>query len=146
MQYQIDKTDNRLLIIRFDNKIRMNNTLSTISFRYEGLLVNCEGHNFPAEFVEKSDEIYDFVKRNKIKYIIGIYNSKSILHEKLHAKYYLDSDYRNKINKEWDQLETTKREHITKFLKRLGYCDKVIIDEYQAYRYSEKPNFYGIKL
>jgi len=27
----------------------------------------------------------------------------------------------------------------------MGYADKVIIDEYQAYRYSESANFFGIK-
>jgi hypothetical protein len=43
-------------------------------------------------------------------------------------------------------MDPKKRDYITKFLKRLGYSDKVIMDEYQAYRYSEKPNFFGIKL
>jgi hypothetical protein len=146
MNYEIDKDDSRLLIIRFNNKSLMNTTLSKISQRYEGLLINPEGHNFPASYVTKSDNIYDFVIKNKIQYIIGVYNFNSIQHEKLHAKYYLDEKYKNKIDDEWEQLDETIRNHIIIFLKKLGYCDKVLIDEYQAYRYTEKNNFFGIKL
>jgi hypothetical protein len=146
MLMQINKMDARILTIRFESKIEMNTTMDKISNRYEGELKNREGHNFPAEFVVKTDEIYKFVKDNNIKYIIAVYHFKSIQHEELHAKYYLDADYRKRIQKEWDEMDTKKREYITKFLKRLGYSDKVIVDEYQAYRYSEKPNFFGISL
>jgi len=47
---------------------------------------------------------------------------------------------------EWDALETNQRETITVFLKKCGYSDKVLLDEYQAYRYTEAPNFFGILL
>jgi hypothetical protein len=146
MIYEIDKNDQRLLIIRYDSKIKMNNDLSKISERYEDLTISAEGHNFPASFVDKKDIIYDFVQKNKIEYIIGVYNSKSIQHERLHAKYFLDPIYKNKIDNEWYELDDNKRKKITYFLKKLGYCDKVIIDEYQAYRYTEKNNFFGVNL
>jgi hypothetical protein len=146
MKYKIDKLDNRLLIIRFENRDIMNKTLSKISKRYEQIEAIAEGYNFPAEFVEKTDEIYDFVRKNKIEYVIGVYSGKSISHEKLHAKYYLDEDYKRQIDDEWAELDAKKREKIIDFLKKLGYCDKVIVDEYQAYRYSEKANFFGVKL
>jgi hypothetical protein len=115
MNFEIDKDDNRLLIIRFNNKTLMNNTLSEISHRYEGLLINAEGHNFPASYVTKRDKIYEFVKCNKIQYIIGVYNFKSIQHEKLHAKYYLDQKYKSKIDKEWFELDETIRNKIIFF-------------------------------
>ena len=133
MNYEIDKNDCRLLIVRFNNKTSMNNALSKISKRYEQIETIAEGYNFPASFVEKSDVIYDFVKKNKIEYVIGIYSGKSFQHEKLHAKYFLDDEYKKKIDKEWEELDETKRNKIITFLKKLGYCDKVIIDEYQAY-------------
>jgi len=145
MKYEIDKEDNRLLILRFADRKTMNNALSKISQRYEQMEAVAEGYNFPAEVVEKTDEIYDFVKKNKIAYIIGVYSGKSIQHERLHAKYYLDEEYKKKIDDEWAEMDVKKREKIADFLKRLGYCDKVIVDEYQAYRYSEKSNFFGIK-
>ena len=139
MNYEIDKNDSRLLIVRFNNKTSMNTALSKISKRYEQIETIAEGYNFPASFVEKN-------KKNKIEYVIGIYSGKSFQHEKLHAKYFLDEEYKKKIDKEWEELDETKRNKIITFLKKLGYCDKVIIDEYQAYRYTEKDNFFGVKL
>ena len=39
-------------------------------------------------------------------------------------------------------LNVNKKNKIITFLKNLGYSDKVLIDEYQAYKYSEKDNFF----
>jgi len=142
MNYQIDK---QLLIIRFKNKAVMNKALSAISERYEGLSGNLEGHNFPASYVQKRDSIYDMVQKHKIEYVIGIYHVNSLEHEKLHAKYYLDATYKKKIDEEWAQLDDVKKGKIIQFLTKLGYCEKVLVDEYQAYRYTEKPNFFGFK-
>jgi hypothetical protein len=144
MNYKIDKNDKRLLIVKFKDKVTMNKVFSNISERYEGLLVNAEGYNFPATYIEKTDIIYNFVKKNKIEYVIGVYNSKSLEHEKLHAKYYLNEEYKRKIDEEWNMLDESKKNKITIFLKKLGYCDNVLIDEYQAYRYTEKDNFFGV--
>jgi len=58
----------------------------------------------------------------------------------------LDKEYKEKIDKEWNDMEENKRNKIIAFLKKLGYDDKVLIDEYQAYRYTEKDNFFGVKL
>lgn len=145
MNYQIDKDDNRLLIIRFKNKAAMNRALSTISERYEGLTGSLEGHNFPASYVQKGDSIYDVVQKHKIIYVIGVYHINSLDHEKLHAKYYMDVTYKKKIDEEWNKLDDVKKDKIIQSLTKMGYCDKVWIDEYQAYRYSEKANFFGFK-
>ena len=61
MVYEIDKTDPRLLIIRYNNKIAMNKELCKISERYEGFGIAAEGHNFPASFIEKTDRISCFI-------------------------------------------------------------------------------------
>ena len=58
----------------------------------------------------------------------------------------LKSKYKTKIDLEWKAFSSKIRTHITKFLTRLGYSDKLIIYEYQAYRSTEKSNFFGIKL
>lgn len=144
-KYEIDKIYPKLLILRFNNKKSMNKELGDISNRFEGLSI-LEGHNFPASFIKKTDNIYDIVKKNNIEYVIGIYNSDSLLHEKLHAKYYFDKKYKQQIDKEWNNMEVSKKNKIITFLKNLGYNDKVLIDEYQAYRYSEKDNFFGVDL
>ncbi len=64
--------------------------------------------------------------------------------KKLHAKYFLDEEYKKKIDKEWEELDETKRNKIITFLKKLGYCDKVIIDEYQAYPMNRNRNSLNI--
>lgn len=143
--YEIDKIYPKLLILRYNNKKYMNDELGKISYRYEGLSI-IDGHNFPASFIKKSDRIYELVKKNNIEYVIGIYDSESLLHERLHAKYYFDKKYKQKIDQEWNNMEVSKKNKIITFLKNLGYNDKVLIDEYQAYRYSEKDNFFEVDL
>ena len=69
-----------------------------------------------------------------------------MLHERLHAKYYFDKKYKQKIDLEWNNIEVSKKNKIITFLKNLGYNDNVLIDEYQAYRYSEKDNFFEVDL
>ena len=122
----------------------MNKLLDPISNNYEGILNNRSGHNFPFEYVPKEHAIFKY--KDKCQYVIGIYLLNDLAHELLHAKYYLDATYKTKIDLEWKAFPSKIRTHITKFLTRLGYSDKVIIDEYQAYRYTEKSNFFGIKL
>ena len=58
----------------------------------------------------------------------------------------MDKEYKQKIDEEWNNIEENKRKKIIAFLKKLGYDDKVFIDEYQAYRYTEKDNFFVVKL
>lgn len=134
-----------ILIIHFKgNKQKMNNLLDPISNAYEGVIMNREGHNFPSTFIPKTHTLFQY--KEKCKYVVGIYHHNSINHELLHAKFYIDEAYKSRIINEWNNLDQTSKNHIYKFLKSMGYEDKVIIDEYQAYRYTEKPNFFGIKL
>ncbi len=122
----------------------MNTILDPISNAYEGVLNNREGHNFPSSYIPKNHMLHKY--KNDCTYVIGVYNGKSIAHELLHARFYMDISYKNRIIQEWNELSATKRDYLVFFLKRLGYSDAVLIDEYQAYRYSETPNFFGIKL
>ena len=139
------KIENQVLILHFEgNRTKMNEVLDVLSNSYEGVIHNREGHNFPSSFITKSHILHRY--KNQCKYVIGVYNGKSIQHELLHAKYFIDSEYKESILHEWEELGPQKQRYITIFLKRLGYSDNVLIDEYQAYRYSEAPNFFGIKL
>jgi hypothetical protein len=134
-----------IMTIHFEsNREKMNQLLDPISNEYEGFLSNRMGHNFPSSYIPKKHLLYKY--KDQCKYVIGVYNSKSIKHELLHAKYYINADYREEIDKEWESMSATVRNHIQSFLRRLGYSEKVIVDEYQAYRYSEAPNFFGIEL
>jgi len=136
---------NDILIANFrGNKDYMNLILDPLSNSYEGIIINREGHNFPSIFITQNHPFYKY--KNKCKYVIGIYNHCSLQHELLHAKFFIDTNYKQHIIKEWQLLQPKIRKHIYSFLKKMGYHDNVIIDEYQAYRYTEKDNFFGIKI
>jgi hypothetical protein len=137
--------NNDIMIVNFaGDKKSMNEILDPISNEYEGPLINRQGHNFPAEYINKEHILYPY--KSKCKYVIGVTGTTNLRHEMLHAKFYIDKKYRESIINEWNELSDDRRKKITDFLKKLGYSDKVIIDEYQAYRYSEKPNFFGFKI
>ena len=145
MKNQVDiKLQNQILIVRFKSKDYMNQILDPLSNKYEGPLVNRQGHNFPSAFIPDKSHLLS-PHKSQCVYVIGMFNSSGLAHELLHAKYYVDSKYRESINKEWAELSDKHRTHITQFLKSMGYSDDVIIDEYQAYRYTEPANFFGIK-
>ena len=136
------KIEQEILILRFVSRDYMNEFLDPISNEYEGILVNRIGHNFPSNYIPEDSWLNKYKKI--CKYVIGVYNANGVAHELLHAKYYIDENYRKKIENEWKSLTEKQRSHITHFLKSIGYSDKVIVDEYQAYRYSEPANFFGI--
>jgi hypothetical protein len=136
---------NEILILHFEGKkSKMNELLDPISNRYEGPLVNREGHNFPADYIPVGHLLSSY--KSKCKYVIGLYNTKSLNHELQHAKYYLDANYRAEVQKEWSLLSPEHKDHITKFLTKLGYRNDVHLDEYQAYRATEPRNFFGVYL
>jgi hypothetical protein len=143
----IGTTGKSVLILHFSTKARMNEILDPISNMYEGeLKQHREGHNFPAFYIPVEHHLYKYITSGKnCAYVIGVYTPLSLQHELLHARFYADYEYKQQIINEWNALPERTREHITAFLKRLGYSDSVIIDEYQAYRYTEKPNFFGIR-
>ncbi len=137
---------NKILILNFKGNIKlMNEILDPISNIYEGELNKRIGHNFPSTFIPNNNHLLSQYK-SKCDYVIGISNIKDLNHELAHAKFYLDSDYKRQIIDEWENLNNLTRTHIYNFLKKLGYSDSVIIDEYQAYKSTEKNNFFGTKL
>jgi hypothetical protein len=134
-----------ILILNFKgNKQKMNCLLDPISNLYEGAMRNREGHNFPAKYIPAGHPLQSY--RDKCVYVVAVYNTKSLNHELRHARYYVDGDYREEIEKEWRGLEERTKQKITSFLKKCGYSDKVLLDEYQAYKYTEKSNFFGIQM
>lgn len=133
--------EDQLMILRFKSEKYMNQILDPISNSYEGIISNRLGHNFPIEFVP-DNHILSPYKKN-VKYIVAVANHKHLAHELLHAKFYLDEPYREKIINEYNQMNILKKTHINLSLKKMSYPEDKWIDEYQAYTYSEKDNFWG---
>lgn len=130
-----------ILLLKFKTKQEMNSYLNEFSFNYEGM-INPEAHNFPSSFLPKDHTLQTY----NSKYIIGVYKAEDIPHELQHAKFYLNNEYRNSILQEWNRLPLKTKLHIEKFLTKLGYSEHVFVDEYQAYKYTEKSNFFGVKM
>jgi len=136
---------NEILIVNFKgNKAKMNAILDPISNLYEGQLNSArEGHNFPAAFIPPTHPLAAY--RTKCRYVIGIYSTRSLAHELMHAKFYLEPDYREKVRREWCSFSLNTQMYLTEFLKKLGYPENVHLDEFQAYRATEPENFFGIR-
>jgi len=135
-----------ILIVNFKGNYKlMNKTLDEISNKYEGkIMTNRLGHNFPSSFIPKDHILFPY--KDKCKYVLGITSQTTLPHELLHAKFFLDKNYHDQQCTIWKSYKQETRDKITIFLKKLGYSDNIIIDEYQAYKNTEKENFFGFKL
>jgi hypothetical protein len=117
---------------------------------YEGKIDNRIGINFPMEIVEKykgENEIKKNNYNNSCEYVIVYKKGDKITkeHELMHAKYYMDKNYKEKIINIWREMEDKNKDKVKKMLKKMGYPDdeNILIDEFQAYYYTEKSNFFG---
>ena len=117
-------------------------------------------HNFPMNIAQdffrkaKSElslseiKLKAKLKDSQAKYVIVISTESShdLDHEMLHAKYYLDSDYRKKIIKIWNKGSSLHLlNHIERLFSHYGYHESVHIDEFQAYLLTEKITFWPKK-
>jgi hypothetical protein len=59
--------------------------------------------------------------------------TETLDHELCHAFYYLDKNYKKKVNIILKSLVPSAKDKITKRLLSLGYCKKVLLDELNAY-------------
>jgi hypothetical protein len=132
--------------------------INDIADLYEGKIDNRIGINFPVDIVKKWKSIN---KKNE-KYSINEYidNTKYVVvykkgdkltkdHEMLHARYYMDKEYKENIREIWDNMNKESKKKVSIMLKKMGYPDdneEILIDEFQAYYYTEKDNFFGKNL
>lgn len=127
--------------------------IEEIADMYEGKIDNRIGINFPINIALKyngkgSENITRF---NDAKYVI-VYKKGDKLtkeHELMHAKYYMDEKYKEKINNIWCDMKERSRDKVINILKKMGYPEDkedILIDEFQAYYYTEKKNFFGKNL
>ncbi len=108
------------------------------------ILLDCYGYfsNFQDlnQYDEVMQEIYEEISPNEKFYIIGSQtgNQTTIDHEVAHAFYYLYPAYKKEANKIIKQLPKRLEKKITDWLIEIGYTNKVIKDEIQAYLSSER--------
>jgi hypothetical protein len=64
-------------------------------------------------------------------------------HELQHAKYYIDNEFRESVKKLWDSFDSKYKTKVISMLQKMGYPEHVMLDEFQAYYFTEKPNFFN---
>jgi len=120
----------------------------SLADEYEGKINNRIGFNFPISKNSKNSNSNKLIQKYpNILYVI-VYKKGDVLtklHEELHAKYYIDVDYKNKVKNIWDSLTKESKKKVLDMLEKMKYPkdEKILIDEFQAYFFSEKKNFFG---
>lgn len=109
------------------------------SERYEGKN-QFIGFNFPVTSVTKKErQLYElYMQYPETKYVIAYLekDTESREHEERHARFYIDSAYRRKVELAWEKIQVIHPEDYKQIVKRLEQSDyqkKVFVDEFQAY-------------
>lgn len=114
---------------------------------YEGELKGRIGCNAPMDFIRSLDKKHPFFSPyfEDADYVI-LYRKGDILtkkHELQHAKYHMDTQFRLQVLHLWETFPEKRRNQIVSMLKKMNYADEVLLDEFQAYYYTEKEGFFG---
>ena len=110
MKYKID---NNILHVIYNNKEKDSIILKEIykiSKRYEETdNSNFIGFNFPMNIIHKNENLYKY--NNKASYVIVYKNGdkQTKQHELLHAKFYINDDYKKSIYLLWDSIEDVSK-------------------------------------
>ncbi len=109
------------------------------SARYEGKN-QFIGFNFPVTSVTKKErQLYELVQQYPDTHYVIAYlekDTESREHEERHARFYIDSAYRRKVERAWEKIQLTHPEEYKRIVKKLeksDYQQKVFVDEFQAY-------------
>jgi|LauGreDrversion4_2_1035121.scaffolds.fasta_scaffold11080_3 hypothetical protein len=118
-----------------------------LATEYEGTLPHRMGFNLPLTSTGKQT-LKDTIKLawDNAQYLI-VYPKKdpqTRRHELLHARYHLDPAYRQHVETLWQSLTPKQQQRVRQTLRALHYPDTLLLDEFQAYYYTEKPRFFGL--
>jgi len=118
----------------------------TVSDVYEGPIKNRIGFNFPMSVVKRVDPKSTLLSYDA-DYFIG-YQKKDIIakrHELQHAKYYMNPAFRREVKELWESFPASFQTRATQQLLKMNYPNNpdILLDEFQAYYFTEKPNFFG---
>jgi len=109
------------------------------SARYEGENTFV-GFNFPTSIIRKEDIfLYSILEKDpSLLYVITYMKGDihTMNHEKRHALYYINPDYKKRVRKSWTALRKSNPKKFNAIRNKLlndGYQTKVLVDEFQAY-------------
>lgn len=161
---RVTLVEGAVVLMEFKNMACMTEALEEISTFVEGkTALPRTGHNFSMQHYKdyckctrgkfsRSTQIgrllHLYCEQGAV-YVVGCVNGdkQTKAHELRHARFFVDQVYRAEVTDMWQHhLSEKERNTITTFLKRLGYPEQVLVDEFQAYLYTEKPNFFGVPM
>ena len=135
-----------ILHIIYNRKEQLPASILEICDQYEGKIPQRIGTNFPMDFVKKMIPSHPLLKYNA-KYVIAYQKGDIVTkkHEMCHAAFYLDPDYRKKIETMWTSFSKTYQKKVYQMLQKMKYPNnpQILLDEFQAYYFTEKSNFFG---
>ena len=138
--------DNILHVIYSSSIDEIPADLLSICDAYEGPIKGRVGCNFPMSFVREKKHTSAFlnqIQTPSTEYVI-IYKKSDILtkqHELQHANYALQPVHRDAVLTLWNSLHPSCQQRIQGMLRKMGYPDHVLLDEFQAYYYTERTLF-----
>jgi hypothetical protein len=136
----------RVLHVVYDAKLGLPADIEKIASFYEGHVSGRVGFNFPMKVVnEYKSHTCVSSYTEKADYVI-VYKKGDIItkkHELQHAKFFMDSSFREEVALLWKRFSTRFQERATNMLKKMNYPDHVLLDEFQAYYFTESSNFFG---
>ena len=136
----------------FSNLDDMDRILAPISDAIEGTVNRRTGHNFsfesylavaPPSFAQFTRQLKAVGTRYIMAHLEGDLLTKR--HELRHAMFYLDDDYKHATTEAWEDLTKDDQARVTRLLTSIGYDEKVHIDEFQAYQFTEKKSLFGLR-
>lgn len=143
----------RILHIIFkekDNDTPPMKEIIQISNVYEGRIISRYGFNFPMDTVrsfikEKKSFLSPYI--NTSDYVIS-YKEGDIVtkkHELQHAKYFTDKTFSQRVSLLWESFPLSYQKKVIDMLIKMGYPNdkNILLDEFQAYYFTEKPFFFG---
>lgn len=142
MRYQIEDA---VLHIIYEEKDRTSGAYRWViemADQYEGPVANRMGANFP---LSTKNIPHIPIEMKKIQYVIMYRrgDAQTKKHELCHARYFLDPAYRQQAQQLWNSLEKKSRQKVETMLQKMRYPSHVFVDEFQAYYFTEKENFFG---
>lgn len=138
----------RILHVVYDDKHALPSDIEKIASLYEGHVSGRVGFNFPMKSViEYKTRVNSCVLdyKDKADYVI-VYKKGDIItkrHELQHAKFFMDPSFQKEVALLWSKFSTRFQDRATSMLKKMNYPDHVLLDEFQAYYFTESSNFFG---
>ena len=140
------RVSNRVLHFIYQNLSDIPDFIITLCDAYEGPIKDRIGFNFPMSIVKQVDPKSVLLSYDA-EYFIG-YQKKDIAtkrHELQHARYHMDTAFQQEVRELWDSLSKSHQKRIYQQLFKMNYPNNptILLDEFQAYYFTEKPNFFG---